>query len=393
MPIFPFPPKSVDFGNFVIGDAMTVASRIWACAALLAASIAPASADIRAFNAAVQSGDYRAAVIAANETWPAIDRAGPDAASVAREFGWIAMLANQPATALVYSKFLVEQGASLAQPDSSPVVSRVLHDWGTLASAPSPQSRTRLFASLQQRGAAPGHDLISARAAHALYAQAWAAGDWAQAGDSAILAIRFLDELRSGLAPARFELRRGLAVSAFMRGASAEAYTAVYDVAAELADLIATTPDGAIRQRYAAEYFAALAWGDVMYDALGSRQKNTPDRRTTVRQVADLLYPAPGDPALPRCRVVLARNFENPGFPFESRFKNLGGEVIYALNVEAGGLFSNPRLLVSAPHPGFAAEVSDVLTSWRWRIEGNVSPPNCRMPQVHILTFAFALGK
>jgi hypothetical protein len=93
-----------------------------------------------------------------------------------------------------------------------------------------------------------------------------------------------------------------------------------------------------------------------MYDALGSRQKNTPDRRTTVRQVADLLYPAPGDPALPRCRVVLARNFENPGFPFESRFKNLGGEVIYALNVEAGGLFSNPRLLVSAPHPGFAAE-------------------------------------
>lgn len=205
----------------------------------------------------------------------------------------------------------------------------------------SPQSRTRLFASLQQRGAAPGHDLdLGARSSRALCA-GLGGGDWAQAGDSAILAIRFLDELRSGLAPARFELRRGLAVSAFMRGASAEAYTAVYDVAAELADLIATTPDGAIRQRYAAEYFAALAWGDVMYDALGSRQKNTPDRRTTVRQVAYLLYPAPdGDPALPRCRVVLARNFENPGFPFESRFKNLGGEVIYALNVEAGGLFS-----------------------------------------------------
>jgi hypothetical protein len=251
MPIFPFPPKSVDFGNFVIGDAMTVASRIWACAALLAASIAPASADIRAFNAAVQSGDYRAAVIAANETWPAIDRAGPDAASVAREFGWIAMLANQPATALVYSKFLVEQGASLAQPDSSPVVSRVLHDWATLASEPSPQSRTRLFASLQQRGAAPGHDLISARAAHALYAQAWAAGDWAQAGDSAILAIRFLDELRSGLAPARFELRRvAWPLPSYMRVKSPASRTHA-DLRCgrrELAEQIAAEPPGAIRR-------------------------------------------------------------------------------------------------------------------------------------------------
>ena len=356
-----------------------------------------AHADIRAFNAAVQKGDYRAAVAAANETWPALDRAGADAATVAREFGWIAMLAGQPSTALTYAKFLVEQGGSLAHPDSAPVVSRVLHDWASLESVATPQSRMRLLASLQQRAGAAGRDLISARAAQVLYTEARQANDWAQAYAAAGLAIRFLDELSAGPTPARFEMRRGLAVSSFMQAKSPDAYNAVYDVAAELYDQIAAAPEGAIRRRLANEYFAATAWGDVMYSALGSRQKSTPDRRDSVtagkKSVAELLYPAPGDPALPRCRIVLARNFDNPGFPFVGRFKDFGGEVVYALDVEAGGMFSNARLLVSAPHAGFADSVEDVLTSWRWRIEGNVQPPNCRMPDVHILTFEFTLGK
>ena len=179
-----------------------------------------------------------------------------------------------------------------------------------------------------------------------------------------------------------------------MRVKSVDAYNAMYDIGAELAALVVDTPEGALRRRYASEYFSAIAWGDVMYGALGSaRQKATPDRRNTVRQLADVLYPAPGDPALPRCRITLARNFDNPGFPFKSTFRDLGGEVIYALDVEPGGLFSNPRLLVSVPHNGFAEEVADVLTSWRWRIDGGIQPPNCRMPDVHILTFEFALGK
>lgn len=364
-------------------------------AAALAFVTAPAFADINAFNAAVQRGDYRAALAAANETWPSIDRAGPDAATAAREFGWIAMLAGQPATALTYAKFLVEQGGALTHPDAKPQVSRVLLDWATLTASVTPQNRTRLLGSLQQRATTAGRDLISARAAQTLYAEAWAAGDWPQAGAAAELGIRFLDELGASTSPSRYELRRGMAVSAFMRVKSSEAYNAVYDIAAELYDQIVATPEGPIRKRLESEYFAAVAWGDVLYSALGSRQKSTPDRRNTINagkpSIAEVLYPASGDPALPRCRVTLARNFDNPGFPFVSRYKDLGGEVIYALNVESGGLFSNPRLLVSAPHAGFAESVEDVLTSWRWRVEGATT--GCRMPDVHILTFEFTLGK
>ncbi|RYE01209.1 MAG: hypothetical protein EOP61_11890 [Sphingomonadales bacterium] len=366
--------------------------RILACAALLAAAVAPAQADIRSFNAAVQKGDYRAAVVAANETWPLLDHAGPDAVSVAREFGWVAMLAGQPNVALVYANFLVEQGAALARPDAAPAVSRVLRDWANLSVTPTQQARLQLLASLQQRGAASGRDLISARAAHALHAQAIAAGDWVQAYDSALLAIRFLDELGARSPPSRYELRRGVAISSFMRVKSPEAYNALYDVAAELADQVIATPPGAGRDRLAGEYFTSVAWGDVMYGALPAAiRKTTPDRRNSVRQLAEVLYPAPGDTALPRCRISLAREFNNPGFTFDPRFRDLGGEVIYALDVMPDGTFSNARPLVSAPHNGFANAMTGLVPGWRWRVDPG--QPTCRTPSTHILTFEFALGR
>lgn len=359
--------------------------------AALCVFAAPAQADIRAFNAAVQSGDYRAAVLAANETWPGIDQTGPSAAGIAREFGWVAMLAGQPNVALVYSKFLVEQGAALAKPDASPAVSRVLYDWANLSVAPSLQARQQLLASLQQRSAIAGRDLISARAAHALHAQAMADGDWVQAYDSALLAIRFIDELGAGSPPARYELRRGVAVSSFLRVKSPEAYNALYDVANQLADEVTAVPPGPARDRFAAEHYAAIAWGDVMYAALPAATRAvTPDRRATARQIVDTLYPAPGDASQPRCIINLDRPFRSPGFAFEPRFRDLGGEAIYALDLAADGTFTNARSLVSAPHNGFTAAMPGVIPTLRWKVDG---PQPCRMPTTHVIAFPFTLAR
>ena len=81
-----------------------------AALAVLTCIAGAAHADIRSFNSAVEAGDFRGAVLAAAETWPEVDRGSPDAAGIAREFGWIAMLADEPGAALIYAKFLVEQG-------------------------------------------------------------------------------------------------------------------------------------------------------------------------------------------------------------------------------------------------------------------------------------------
>jgi hypothetical protein len=381
------------------GDVMrAMISALAVLAALAGSAHADAQADVAAFNSAVEAGDYRGASLVAAETWPTVDRASPEAVAIAREFGWIAMLADEPSTALSYARFLLEQGQALAHPDSTPTVSRVLFDWASLSIAVSPQARTRLMGSLNARAAVAGRDLISARAAQVLHTEAWKAGDWAQASQAAELAIRFLDEVGAAQSPARFEMRRGMAAAAFMRAKSGEAYNAVYDVVEELHNLIAATPEGSIRDRLAGEYFAAAAWGDAMYSALGERgQRNVPDRRATAganrKAIGELLYPAPGDVSLPRCRIALARNFKQPGFPYQARFKDFGGVVVYALDVEPNGAFSEPRLLVSAPHEGVAQAVEDVISTWRWRIDGGAQPPGCRMPETHILTFEFALGR
>jgi hypothetical protein len=68
------------------------------------------------------------------------------------------------------------------------------------------------------------------------------------------------------------------------------------------------------------------------------------------------------------------------------------GSVTYAVDVAPNGALANPRLMAWAPHVDFVRETQAVQSSWRWRIEG-AQPPACRMPQVHVLTFSFALGR
>ena len=365
--------------------------------AVLVGMMAPAHADIRAFNAAVQSGDYRTAATEADTTWQTLDRTSADTAAIAREFAWVSMLAGDPSSALVYARFLVEQGPTLSTPDPTPAISRVLHDWASLATASSVTSRSRLMDSLRVRATIAGRDLISARAAQALAAEAWSASDWPQTESAAMLAVRFFDDLGAAQSPARYHARRLQALSNFMRTKAPEAYTTLYDMAGELHDLIAASPDAATRERLGTEYHEAVAWADAIYGAITAGRRPPPARRFATSaihpSIAELLYPAPGDAALPRCRLTLARNAATPGFPIVSRFKDFDGEVIVALDVQPNGGFSNARILAAAPAPDFAEATLDVVRSWRWRIDGATQPPACRMPQVHLMTFEFALGR
>lgn len=368
---------------------------VLAAAAAISAS-GVAGADIRGFNAAVGAGDYRGAVVVAGQTWPTIDRASPTAALIAREFAWIAMLAGEPSSALIYSRFLVEQGGQLPYPDAAPAVSRILHDWATLETTPTPQARANLQQSLYTRATVVGRDLVSPRAAQALFAEAWTAGDWTQAETAAMYANRFLEDLGANAIPARYEARRSQAMANFMRTKSPDAYTALYDIAGEAHDQIAAAPAGPARIRLAIEYYAATAWGDAVRGALAANRRQVTDRGQTIGagrpSMLELLYPAPGDSSLPRCRISLAPGAKSPGFPFVSKFRDLAGSVTYAVDVSPNGALTNPRLMAWAPHADFVRETESVQASWRWRIEG-AKPPACRMPQVHILTFSFALGR
>ncbi|HOZ26952.1 MAG TPA: hypothetical protein PK080_06310, partial [Hyphomonadaceae bacterium] len=61
--------------------------------------VAPASADIKSFNAAVTAGNYKQAAIEAKAVWAGWDRQRPDTALIAREFGYVSYVAGDYAAA------------------------------------------------------------------------------------------------------------------------------------------------------------------------------------------------------------------------------------------------------------------------------------------------------
>src|SRR4029077_4732879 len=86
----------------------------------------PSFADMKAYNAAVKAGDYKAAAEEAKSVWPSWDKSQPETATVAREFGFAALIAGDNSSARDFGRFLTEKGASLPTPDDQPLVSAVL---------------------------------------------------------------------------------------------------------------------------------------------------------------------------------------------------------------------------------------------------------------------------
>ncbi|MDP3737009.1 MAG: hypothetical protein Q8R02_06445 [Hyphomonadaceae bacterium] len=363
-----------------------------ACVAGLMGFGAPAFADIKAFNQAVRAADFRAASIEAADTWPELDKSAPEIAVVAREFAWVSMLAGQPAAAEVYSRFLVDQGADLPTPDPTPAVSRVLFEWSGLSKTSAPEARYRLLVALQQRAAALGRDLISVRASQLLFTKAWDAGDYVTAGKAADLALNVMTQIGPEYDVERFWMRRGRISASFMKTQSVESYNAVYDLAGEVYGAIATTTDMKVRERFATEYFNTVAWGDVMYTALRGDKRGIPDRGLTVARgrppMNELLYPAPGDPALARCRISLAKSTRKPDYPSPQLSNGLNGVGVYAVTLSADGRYQKAQLLGSAPHAQFATALDKVLPTWRWEL-GEGSAAGCRMPTVQLMTLQF----
>jgi hypothetical protein len=381
-------------GDVATGRSMRrVSARLVAlCLAVGLCFGVPAEADIREFNTAVNARDYRMASIVAAETWPQLDKSSPEIAVIAREFSWIAMLAGQPAAAQVYARFLMEQGGALPKPDATPAVSRVLYEWSGLAKTPTAESRARLLTALQQRAATPGRDLISVRAAQLLYRRSWEANEWGTAGKAADLGLGLMQQLGREYDLERYDLRRGRIASDFMRTKLPQTYNQMYDLAEEIYGVAVTVTDPATREKFATEFFATTAWGDVIHGGLRDRRGVTDRSGTATRgriSPNDLFFPAPGDASKPRCRVTVASNSRQPEFPNKAQAYGLTGVAVYAVTLAPGGRYSEARLLGSAPHGQFAGAMDKVLPFWRWELDPRTPSGACRMPTAQTLTIQF----
>jgi hypothetical protein len=355
---------------------------------------APASADIKAFNAAAKAGDYKAAAAAAAEMWPAMDKTAPDIALTAREFGWIAMLAGDPRAAQVYSGFLVDSPPAAAPQEYVHVVARVLHAWADFTAAPTRETRYALARMLEERAAIHATDLISLRAAQALFQDDWSKGRWREAAASGLTGVVLLRDYGKTLADAGFRFEMGAIAATFANRPRAEAANQMRALSERVLAEALAAADPALKERLTRVYFNSNAWAHVAERMVAQedRRFQPAPKSETARRAQKLLTPAPGDPALPECSITREASTRTPRYPSGPQFNGWAGFATYRLAVADGGRFSEIKLMGTAPHSDFGAAVDRVIEDWRWTFRDSLRPPQCRMPDYYYVEFEFRLG-
>jgi len=359
------------------------------CALAVASLAAPAQADMREFNAAINAGDYKTASRVAAQTWPQLNKAEPDIAVIAREFAWASMLADEPTRAQSYTSFLIGRSSSLRPDDPSVVTWRVLDAWAAFAVRPTRDTRKTLADSLQMRAAIVGKDLISLRAAQALFRDQWNAGLWREAASVAESGAHIARDFGRDYADVVYQLELGRLAASFVDRASGEAALYLADLARQTYTEAMASTDDAVKQRFVSVFFAADAWAEAANMRLAQQGKKAAAVEKIGAANRARLTPAPGDPALPECQIARAPTNKQLDFPANRRFEGWPGFATYRLKLEQGGRFSEIRLMGAAPHSDLAATVGKALEQWRWQYAGPLQAPNCRLPVYYYLALQF----
>jgi len=244
------------------------------------------------------------------------------------------------------------------------------------------------------RAAIAATDLISVRAAQALFYDNWDKGRWKEAAAAGWSATAILKNYGKGLADAAYSLEMGTLAARFADLPSGQLAIDLRQLSERsLADTLATA-EPQLRERLAHVFFNINAWATVA-DRMMAQQ----DRRfqpalksDNLRRAYKLISPAPGDAALPECSVTREASNKQPKYPTGPTFSGWPGFATYRLTLGGNSRFSEIRLTGAAPHSDFAQSIDKVIEDWRWTFRDAVRPPQCRMPEHLFVDFEFRLG-
>lgn len=365
------------------------------CAAAFAALIAGAAlADIGAFNAAVKSGNYKAAAAEAKGVWASWNPSDPDTATVAREFGFASYVAGDYAGARDYGQFLKDKGATLSKPDDQPATSRVLLAAASFRLTVNDATRKELFESLQAREAAPGLDSMSMLAAEALYKADWAAGKWIQASDTGMIAYRILGRGGDALAPRALDARSIAVAAGFLGGPDKDDYDNIIDTHDAIIDAIDATPDRKRREALVSQSFNMRAWGLAAYQFFDSSQQTGSNIPIKVKY-REMRNPREGffettGPALAGEPCKLDLNGRAINYPSSSAYAGIVGSVIMRFDVDAEGKIIKSEMLAAVPARHFGKAVEDAIPKLRFTRAGG--SPGCTLARTdYVFTLVFRI--
>ncbi len=348
---------------------MPVFRNLAACLVATLAVVASAYADLPAFNRAVQQSDFQAAAKAACSTWGTIDRKRPEIAIIAREFAWMAMLANRPVDANTYTTFLT---STPGLNDTTPLTTNVLHTWAGFSLNDTPETRAVFIAALRASAAGPGVDLVALAAANEL----------AATGDEAAMTI--VDDLRGRRASLVKQRHAELIaiINAFGEKREAKPYLTMIQLDQALHSEAMNPAWADLRDQLFELHDQAWAWRVVMESVLRGSRTPYPLADAQHREDMSLRYPgAPG--AAPPCPGAITMKPEVK-FPFRERKDSTTGAVIVDMGIDALGKTVNPRIIAAVPpDSGFNDAVLEAARQWTFGALPGANAGTCTLARNH----------
>lgn len=350
--------------------------RIFGAFAALLLGVAPASADIKSFNAAVKAGNYKQAAAEAKAVWATWDRQDRDTAMMAREFGFISYVAGDYAAAREFGQFLKDSGASLPTPDDLPATSAVLLTASSFRLDPNAAARTALLDALRKRQTAPGLDMQTVLAAEALYTLDRARGNAANTWESAKLGWDLLARGGPQLAVRSLRARSVYVTAGFLKGRQRQDYNEIADAHDAVIDAINVSTSATDRAELISMKYNLQAWANSVRLYFGVQQqtgslisKQVRDR--DLKEPATALFPTATPPDL-ACK----KEFD-PGevrYPTSELYRGMIGTVILKVNVDYEGRITQPEVLASVPDAGFADALMGSIHTARFKRARDAEP-------------------
>lgn len=373
-------------------------------AALAVMIAAPASADIKAFNAAVRSGDYKTAATEAETIWKTWNLADDQTALMAREFGFVALVSGRNDLALQFGQFLADKGPTLTKPDDQPWTSAVLHRVAAYKVKPGTPERQALREALQARSALPGVDMTTVLAWEVLHVADWNAGDWANVEIDATAAAEFFGRQPKGLLHRQRAAEVNAAAASFLSGRSrvTKGRNDYYDRMATVHNAIVADIDAAStpgdRNLLWSLKWKSEAWTLSMWSFLSSTYEQTGSLISTEvkeRQLAQpklAQYAESNDAAaLPVCDGEFTGR--KLTYPASQSFKGTVGAVLARMETGRDGKVTKVELLAAVPADAFGGGVVETLKTWYYKPAKDANLLACRLNSLnHVYQVIFLVG-
>jgi TonB family protein len=347
---------------------------------------APAFADIAAFNAAVRAGDYKAAAAETATIWSTFDKTSPDAAAVAREFGFANLVAGNYSAARDFGRFLKDEGAGLAQSDDLKATSAVLLAMAEFRLKPQGAQRDALAEALQDRARQPGVDNITILAADALYHGDWSRMDWKKTEDSTAVAADLFGRGQGQLKAKKDEALLIGATAQFMDQPIDKDYYGLVDVHnAIIDDIDAATGNPALRQTLIGLKFQAEAWVEASWayfyssrTTVGSLTASRVPEQRELKEPQQGLFviDGPADPR-PICKHTVEASKLH--YPQSKSWRGAAGAVVIRLDFDEKGAEKSVEVLAAVPAREFADTVVRAARTFRLQPSSGQDMSKCRL--------------